>query len=231
MIITIDGPVATGKTTIARKLAESIGFIFFDTGAMYRIVTYAILKEKINFESNEELEKFLATFDFDIKVVKHEKHYHYQHEDITLKIREDSVTSMVSKIAAKKQVREKLTKLQRELATGVNAVFEGRDMGSEVFPDAAIKIFLTGRDEVRAKRRYDELKHYHSEDSANLTLLQCLEEIIKRDEYDSKREHSPLRKPENAFVIDTSDLTVEEIVFKILEHKESIKTLYTTEFD
>ncbi len=220
MIITIDGPVATGKSTIAKKLAESLDFIFFDTGAMYRILTYAILKYKINMHHPEQLAEFLKHFQFDIKMLGKEHHYFMNGEDVTQKIRGQEVTSTVSKVSAIKAVRDRLVAIQRELAIGVNAVFEGRDMGTIVFPQA-IKIFLTGRDDIRAKRRYEELISKYPEEAKNLTLEKCLEEINKRDLYDSTREHSPLIQAQDAFIIDTSDLTVDEIVFKILEYYQS----------
>lgn len=224
MIITIDGPVATGKSTIAKKLAEAIGFIFFDTGAMYRAMTYGILKHHINIDNLEEIERYLQTFSFDIKVIRRERRYFVDGEDITQIIRGEEVTSAVSKVSAVKAVRDKLVSIQRELAIGVNAVFEGRDMGTVVFPDAAIKVFLTGRPEVRAQRRYDELLAKFPEEAKNLTLEKCLEDLNQRDYYDSHRENSPLKQAPDAFVVDTSDLTIDEIVFKILEYKDAIKT-------
>ncbi|MBA3722769.1 MAG: (d)CMP kinase [Parachlamydiaceae bacterium] len=224
MIITIDGPVATGKSTIARQLAESLGYIFFDTGAMYRALTYSILKHHIDLNNTEELINFLDHFEFSIKIIRREKHYFVDDDDVTKKIRGSEVTSAVSEVSANKIVREKLVNIQRRLAVGVNAVFEGRDMGSVVFPEAALKIFLTGRDDVRAKRRFDELKSKYPEDTKELTFNQCLEEITQRDHYDSTREHSPLIKAHDACVIDTSDISVNEIVHKILECKDSLKT-------
>lgn len=224
MIITIDGPVATGKSTIAKKLAESIGFIFFDTGAMYRCLTYGILKHQVNPDNIQELQDFLDHFNFDIKVIHHERRYFVEGEDVSKQIRGEEVTSFVSKVSAIKAVREKLVAIQRELAVGVNAVFEGRDMGTVVFPDAAVKIFLTGRNEVRAKRRFDELISKYPDEAKNLTLEKCLDEIVTRDHYDSTREHSPLHQAEDAYIIDTSDLSIEEVVYKILEYKDTIKT-------
>jgi cytidylate kinase len=221
MIITIDGPVATGKSAVARKLAESIGFIFFDTGAMYRTLTYGILKHHINLRQTDQLQHFLDLFQMDIKIARGgDRNYFFEGENITKKIREKEVTLAVSEVSAIKTVRNKLSALQRELAEGVNAVFEGRDMGTVVFPDAALKIFLTGRNEVRAKRRYEELKEKYPD----ITLEKCLEDIIKRDQYDSTREHSPLHQAEDAYVIDTSDLSLDEVVFRILEYKDSLKT-------
>jgi cytidylate kinase len=134
------------------------------------------------------------------------------------------VTYAVSEVSAKKAIRDKLIQIQREFAEGVNAVFEGRDMGTVVFPDASLKIFLTGRNEIRAQRRYEELKAKYPEESKNLTLELCLQDINKRDTYDTSREHSPLCQAEDAYVIDTSNLTIEEVIYRILEYKDSIKT-------
>lgn len=223
MIITIDGPIATGKSTIAKTLAEEIGFIYFDTGAMYRCLTYSVLKRGIDVQNMEVLKQFLESFEFEIKIRHHERYYYVGEEDVTDKIRGDEVTKAVSKISAIAEVREQLVKLQRELAIGVNAVFEGRDMGSVVFPDAQVKIFLTGDPEVRARRRYDELRMKYPKDTEGLTLQKVLEDINERDRKDSTREISPLKQPEGACVIDTSNLTIDEIVFKILEYKDSLR--------
>lgn len=224
MIITIDGPIATGKSTIAKTLAQEIGFIFFDTGAMYRCITYAIQKHGINPDDPKQLEAFLKDFSFDIKVHRGEKQYYVEGVDVTKEIRSEPITNHVSKVSAIREVREKLVGLQRAWAMGVNAVFEGRDMGTVVFPHAEIKVFLTGRPEVRAQRRFDELRKKFPEETKTLTLEQALEDINRRDTYDSTREISPLKQAPDAFVVDTSDLTVDEIVFKILEYKDSIKT-------
>lgn len=226
MIITIDGPVATGKSAVAKRLAESIGYIFFDTGAMYRTVTYGILKHRIDIHQTDQLQQFLDQFisKFDIKITNRERKYYFENEEITQQIRGTEVTQTVSEVSANKFVRDKLIILQRELAMGVNAVFEGRDMGTVVFPDASLKVFLTGRNEIRAKRRFDELKSKYPQDFQNLTLEQCLEDLNKRDTYDTQRENSPLIQAKDAYIIDTSDLTIDEVVFRILEYKDAIKT-------
>lgn len=224
MIITIDGPIATGKSTIAKRLAQEIGFIYFDTGAMYRCVTYGILKNKINLEDPQQLSDYLKNFKFDIKIKRGERFYIVENEDVTDKIRLDEVTSQVSRVSAVAAVREKLTALQRDCAVGVHAVFEGRDMGTVVFPNAQIKIFLSGRPDVRAKRRFDELKAKYPKECESLTIEKALEDLNSRDNYDMKRELSPLKQAEDAYVIDTSDLSIDEIVLKILEYKDTIKT-------
>lgn len=224
MIITIDGPVATGKSTIARNLAKALGYIYFDTGAMYRIATFAIQKHHIDLKKDDQLKGFLKTFEFDIKLFRGVKRYFYSGEEVTDEIRKPSVTDFVSEVAASPAVRNKLTALQRELSEGVNAVFEGRDMGTTVFPNAPLKIFLSGSVEVRAKRRYDELIERFPELKKEISIEKVIKEISDRDEHDSNREISPLKKADDAFVVDTSNLDPDEIVFKILECKDTIKS-------
>lgn len=224
MIITIDGAIGTGKSTIAKRLAAEIGFIFFDTGAMYRCVTCGLLQKNIDYNNPEALAAFLKDFTFEIKVKKGDRFYFIEGEDVTLKIRGNKVTSVVSKVAAIQAVRDKLVALQRELAIGVNAVFEGRDMGTVVFPNAQLKIFLTGLPEIRAARRLAELKEKLPEEAANTTFEKLLEEINARDELDSHREISPLMQSEDACVIDTSNLSIDEVILKILEFKDTMKT-------
>lgn len=228
MIITIDGPIATGKSTLAKALAREIGFIYFDTGAMYRCVTYGIQKNKIDINNPEQLANFLKDLKFEIKIKHSERRYFVEGEDVTDKIRLDEVTSFVSRVSAIPMVRDKLVALQREHSVGVNAVFEGRDMGTVVFPEAQVKIFLTGRPEVRAKRRFDELKAKFPEECKDLTLEKALEDLNRRDTLDMSRDISPLKQAPDALVIDTSDLTIEEIIFKILEFKDTMKTRMKT---
>lgn len=218
MIITIDGPIATGKSSIAKKLAHRLGFIFFDTGAMYRCVTYALIKNKIDVDNPTALKEFLKDFTFEIKLHHGDKRYFIGDEDVTEKIRGREVTAHVSKVSAIGAVRQKFVELQRHLAEGVNVVFEGRDMGTEVFPDAEVKIFLAGRTEVRAQRRYQEMLTRFPEEAKEMTIESLMEEINKRDFYDTTRELSPLRQAEDAILVDTSDLTIDEVVDKILDY-------------
>ncbi len=223
MIITIDGPIATGKSTIARRLAEQIGYIYFDTGGMYRGLTYALLRDKINLDDEQAIVDYLKTFNLDIKIKHGALHFYVGSEDVTEELRKPEVTQKVSRVSAIPAVREKLVAFQRELASGVNAVFEGRDMGTVVFPDAQFKVFLTGRPEVRAKRRYEEMCAKFPDLAKTLTMEQMTEEINRRDTLDSTREISPLHQAEDACVIDTTDLTIDEVVYKILEYKDTLK--------
>lgn len=221
MLITIDGPIATGKSTIAKSLAQKLGFIYFDTGAMYRSLTYGILKNNISPSDTAAIINYLDHFDFNVKVRHNERRYYVDGIDITDTIRGEEVTKNVSEVSAIKEVREKLVDLQREHSKGINAVFEGRDMGSVVFPHADLKIFLAGSTEVRAKRRYEELKKKYPEEYKDLTIEKTIKSINERDLYDSTREASPLKKADDACVIDTTDLTPDEVVSKILDYKDS----------
>jgi len=223
MIITIDGAVATGKSSVAKDLAKSLGYIFFDTGAMYRALTYGVIHNNISLDDEEALKNYLDTFDFDMKIKQGEKFYYVEGRDVTNIIRGLDVTEKVSGIAAIPMVREKLVEIQRELATGVNAVFEGRDMGTVVFPEADLKIFLTGRPDVRAERRLKELKERFPEMAETLTLEKILDDLNKRDEFDSSRQISPLKPADDAYIIDTSDKTKQQVVDDVLKCKDRRK--------
>ena len=223
MIITIDGPVATGKSTIARHLAEQLGFIYYDTGAMYRAFTYALMQAGVFVDDEHSLIAFLETFHFTLRMRQGQVHYYVGEQEITEEIRSQAVTLNVSKVAANQRVRDKLVALQRELAKGVNSVFEGRDMGTVVFPNAALKIFLTGDPTVRAQRRLEELRRERPEEARKLTLEQMQQQICERDRFDSTRAISPLTQAPDAFVIDTSKATVDELIFQILECKDQLK--------
>lgn len=228
MIITIDGPIATGKSTIAKKLASELGYIYFDTGAMYRALTWLAIEKNCNLDDPQAVQDLMDDFHYEIKVKQGEKQYYVNKRDISLEIRGEKVTSLVSKVAADPKIRERLVAIQRDFATGVNAVFEGRDMGTIVFPHASLKIFLVARPEVRAKRRFEELKEKFPKECRVLTIEQTLEEINRRDQYDSNREASPLRQAEDALLVDTSDMTLDEVVAHILELKDRRKGLFPT---
>lgn len=212
MIITIDGPAGTGKTTVARSLALRLKFHYFDTGAMYRAVTYCMLKEAIDLQDTPRLVTFLSAFRFAIEDFPEGKRYFVGEEEVTEKIRSAEVTRRVSEVSAHPKVREQLMAVQRAFGEGKDAVFEGRDKGTVVFPKAQLKIFLTASPAVRAERRYLELK----EKNTPLPLQEVFHEMDERDHLDTTRKLSPLRVADNAHVIDTSDLTIEQIIERIL---------------
>jgi cytidylate kinase len=216
MIIAIDGPSGTGKSTVAKGVAKRLGFIFFDTGAMYRSFSWYLLHQGVSPENHEEIKRLLAEFRFDIRTDESlEKHYFVNGSDVTKSIRTQEISGIASQVAQLSFVREALVKIQREFGHKADAVFEGRDMGTVVFPEAEIKIFLTARSRVRAERRYRELMAKFPDLSHNLSLSQIEKEIEERDHSDSTRTISPLRQAKDAILIDTSDLTAEEAIDRI----------------
>jgi cytidylate kinase len=225
MIITIDGPAGTGKTTVAKHVANELGYTYLDTGAMYRTLTYGIITQGIDPDNKEAIQEFLKTATVSIKSHFNQKRYFLNDEDVTDKIRTSRVTNLVSKISSYPFVREKLVAIQRDIAKGLNVVMEGRDIGTVVFPDAPVKVYLDASPEVRAKRRYNELKEKDPNDPC--TLASVLEDINKRDAFDASRDVSPMRPAEDATIIDTSTLSIEEVVnlIIILKEKVEIKSL------
>lgn len=213
MIITIDGPAGTGKTTVARRVAECLHFSYFDTGAMYRSVAWWILQKQIDLADDLSMQNLLDHFSESFKIEG--SRYFLEGRDITQEIRTPEVTQFVSPVSALPAVRELLWRIQRNFAKNGDAVFEGRDMGSVVFPNAELKIFLTARSEIRAQRRLGELLAKNPELDAD----QVLADLLKRDQYDSNRALAPLRCPEGAHLIDTSDYTLDEVVEQILQYK------------
>lgn len=209
MIITIDGPAGSGKSTIAKKVAQRLNFQKLDTGAMYRAVTLKVLEQQVDLNDAKALAETAAKSKIDLK----NEHVFLDDQDVTEKIRSLEVGQTVSLVSRWPQVRQIMVEHQRRLAKQAgNIVVEGRDTGSVVFPQADLKIFLTASLEVRAERRLKELK----EKGIKVNLETVMAEIKARDEIDSKREASPLIKPANAVLIDTSDKTIEDVVNKVL---------------
>lgn len=223
MIVTIDGPSGTGKSTVARKVAEKLGFTFYDTGAMYRSVAWFALNRLESPLNKELVSSILSDFSFEIRTLNEEKRYWVNGQDVTEAIRSPEVTRLSSPISAFPAVRKTLWKIQQECAQKGDAVLEGRDMGTAVFPHAEKKFFLTARPEVRAERRRKELIAKDPSLAQTLTLEQTLEDMAKRDTADASRDLAPLRCPEDAFVIDTSDLTIDQVADTICKQIASRK--------
>ena len=211
MIIAIDGPAGSGKSTTAKLLADKLGFIYLDTGAMYRAVTLFLLKNKINVNNTADVQKSLEKIDLSIKNNNRFEVY-LNNQNVTNNLRETSIDDLVSDISKILDVRNKMVILQRNFSSNKNVVVEGRDIGSNVFPNADFKFFLIADVIERAKRRLNDKQYKKS-----LTLSELVKKIEKRDKIDSNRLISPLIKVNDAIEIDTTSLTVEQQVTKIYD--------------
>ena len=214
MIIAIDGPSGTGKSTVAQGLARQLNFLYFDTGAMYRCFTYFLLQNHINFEDHDAIVKSLKEFDFDIKIEDGEYRYFLNEQDVSLAIRQEKVSEMASKIAKNPFVRQELLPIQRVFGHKSNIVMEGRDIGTVIFPNADLKIFLNADLKVRTQRRVDQLKQKFGTSS---DPAQVLKEMEKRDAQDSNRSIAPLKQAEDAIVIDTTHLNADQVIATIVK--------------
>lgn len=223
MIITIDGPSGTGKSTVAKRVAALLGFSFFDTGAMYRAVAWVLQSKKIPIEDEASLQEILRDFHFQIHDILGQKRYIVNGVDVTEDIRAPEISAKASAVAVLPKVRQAMWKIQREFAHEVDSVFEGRDMGTSVFPHAEVKIFLTARPEVRAERRFQELSSKQKESPVPFTKEQVFRDLLERDERDSTRAFAPLKRPSDAKEIDTSDLDIDQVVAMIMEYVEEQK--------
>ncbi len=210
MIIAIDGPSASGKSTTAKLVAKKLNYLHIDTGAMYRAVTLYFLENKIPLNNPTQIFTSLRSINLQLmtdgKLLLNKR-------DVSERIREESVTKFVSEVSAIPTVRDKMVDLQRELSKNHDVVMEGRDIGTRVFPQADFKIFIVADVKVRSQRRYLEMLGKGEECSYESVL----KDLIRRDETDSTREHSPLMKADDAIVIDTTALTIDEQVKKIIE--------------
>lgn len=217
--IAIDGPAGAGKSSIAKELSKKLGFVYIDTGAMYRAVALFFLENGIKDSSDNETDKLLDKLDINIKYKDGEQRVFLNNVDVSDKLRQEEIGKLASRFSALKSVREKLVALQRKLAKKENVIMDGRDIGTVVLPNADLKIYLSAGSKVRAKRRYLELIE-KGFDRVALDEKAIENEIIKRDEADMNREISPLKKAEDAYCLDTSDMTFDEVVSKILDMVE-----------
>ena len=211
MIIAIDGPAGSGKTTTARKVAQILGFIHINTGAMYRGIALKFIREKVNLDDTSAIERILNNTQLDFAGPNNAILY-MDGEDISAEIISSMVTENVSQISSISEVRVKLVEYQRKMAQGRNVVLEGRDIGTVVFPNADYKFYLVADIEVRAERRKQEIEVTGD----HMTKEEIIMFIKDRDQKDSSRQHSPLMKAEDAIEVDTTDLKIEEQVNYII---------------
>ena len=208
MIIAIDGPAASGKSTSAKLLAKELGYLYLDTGAMYRCIAFSILENNIDISNQDSLTKFLKNFEIDLKKTNNNLSFFVNGKNVTNKIRKSDVSQKVSEVSAIPIIREYMVRIQRSFTKNNSCVIEGRDIGTVVFPNAEFKFFFIASDEVRAKRRQLELESLGEKKS----LVNLMYEIKKRDKFDSERGHSPLRKAFNVIEVDTTNMTIDEQV-------------------
>ncbi len=217
--IAIDGPASAGKSTVAKILAKKNGFIYCDTGAMYRAITLAALENNVDMDSEEALTSLLKRLTIDFSQEEDGQHVFLNEKDVTNEIRTNDVTNSVSKVSAYKSIREEMVRRQQVIAESSSIVMDGRDIGTVVLPKADLKIFLVASVIERAERRYKE--NIAKGIETDFDVLK--QEIADRDHYDSNRKNSPLVQAEDAILVDTTGLNIEEVVESIEKH---MKTLF-----
>lgn len=218
--IAIDGPAGAGKSTIARAAARSLGFLYVDTGAMYRAIALHLLRNHVEAEDTDKIEELLADMTIRIIYSGGEQQIILNGENVTGQLRKEEVGNMASKSAANPKVREKLLQLQRDIARDNDVIMDGRDIGTFVLPKADVKVYLTASVEERANRRYLELKEKGQE--ADIKKIE--EDIRTRDFQDMNRSIAPLKQAEDAVVIDSSRLSIPEVMDRIVDaFQESLK--------
>ncbi|MBQ8877932.1 MAG: (d)CMP kinase [Lachnospiraceae bacterium] len=210
--IAIDGPAGAGKSTIAKKVAKAKGFIYVDTGAMYRAMAYFLLKEGVDAKDKNAIEEKCTEADITLRYENGEQVVLLNGENVNGVIRTEEVGKMASATSPVPKVRERITATQKELAATTDVVMDGRDIGTCVLPNADVKVYLTASSAVRAKRRYDEL----IAKGQKCDISQIEADIIQRDEQDMNREVSPLKQAEDAVLIDSSYMTIDEVAQKIM---------------
>lgn len=214
MRIAIDGPAAAGKSTIAKLVAKQLGYTYIDTGAMYRAITYKIIQNSIDPRDEEEVNRLIGHTEIELQPGDQAQRVLLDGQEVTEAIRSHEVTSLVSAIAALTSVRRLLMKKQQNLAKGSSVVMDGRDIGTTVLPDAELKIFMTASVDERAQRRLLE-EQLRGND---VDYEQLKKEIEQRDKADSEREISPLKKAEDAIIIDTTGKTIDEVTNEIVKY-------------
>lgn len=212
-IVAIDGPAGSGKGTVTKLVGEKLGLINIDTGATYRCVALETINKNIKIDEKEKIIKLLDDIDIEFKVIENEKKVFLNSKDVTHKIRSKEVSKIVSQVSSIKEVRYKMVDLQRRLAEGKNVIMEGRDIGTYVFPNADVKIYLDASVEERAKRRYKQ----NQEAGIEMAYKEIIDNIKARDKNDMEKEMGALKQAKDATYIDSSNMSIEEVVEKVIE--------------
>ncbi len=219
MIVAVDGPAGSGKGTVTKRIEEELGFLNLDTGATYRCVALQTLREKLDLSDEEKIIEIANNIDIKIDNTGHKDIILLNGEDVSKEIRTKEVTAIVSQISSIIPVREKMVEVQRNLAKGKNVIVEGRDIGTVVFPNADVKIYLDASEEIRAKRRYEE----NIKNGIDTKYEEVLENVKMRDYNDMHKKFGALKKADNAIVVDSTNLTIEEVVEKVKDIIKSSK--------
>ena len=219
MNIAIDGPAGAGKSTIAKLVAKELDYIYVDTGAMYRAIALYFLNNNIDYSDDSAVSKACDNINIEINYEDGVQQVYLNEENVSKEIRMEQVGNMASKVAAKKPVRDLLLQLQRNIASSNNVIMDGRDIGTFVLPNAQVKIYLTASVDTRAKRRYDELVTK----GENPDIDRIREDIKQRDYQDMNREIAPLKQADDAIYLDTSDMSIEQVVAYICEKSKQVR--------
>lgn len=211
--IALDGPAGSGKSTVAKLTAKKLGFTYVDTGAMYRAIGLYFLRNNVDISDNAAVVKALSEIEVDLEYVDGEQQVMLNEENVNAYIRTEEVGKQASIVSALGEVREKLLSLQRNMAEKKSVIMDGRDIGTVVLPNATLKIYMEASAKIRAKRRYDEL----TAKGVSCDLDEIEKDIIARDERDMNREISPLKKADDAEVVDTSEINPQQVSEKIIE--------------
>ena len=212
--IAIDGPAGAGKSTIAKLVAKKLDYIYVDTGAMYRAIAYELVRTGVDIEDEQALTDACAKMNIEIKYEDGLQQVYMNGENVTPYLRTEETGNMASRSSAKAPVRAALLDIQRNMAVEYNVVMDGRDIGTNVLPNAETKIYLTASADERANRRYKELTE--KGEPADYDKIKA--DIIERDERDMNREIAPLKQADDAYLVDSSDMTIDEVVSEILSH-------------
>ncbi len=213
LIVAIDGPAGAGKSTIAKRLAKALGYRYIDTGAMYRAFAWKVMEKEIDLEDEEGLEKIIKRTKIELEETNGDLRVLLNGSDVTARIRTPELSQMASKVSTLKVVRERMVALQRAMGMEGGVVAEGRDMGTVVFPQAEVKIYLDASLKERARRRFDELQ----DQGKRVILKETLNEMEERDQRDRERALAPLAKAEDAIVINSTYFSVDDVLDKILQ--------------
>ena len=211
-VVALDGPAGSGKGTVTREVAKKMNLINIDTGAMYRSVTLLMIRQNVKLEDEEKIKEILDKIDIKFGIENGEQKVYLNGEDVSLLIRTKEVNEFVSPVSTIKIVRERLADMQREMSKAIDVIMEGRDIGTNVFPNANVKIYLDATPEERAKRRFKQ----NEEKGIQIPYEEILESVKNRDYIDSHREIAPLKQAEDAIYIDSTNMSIDEVVEEII---------------